>query len=108
MTLEGEYYDKSRAVICRKKQGRNPHDIGRRILPIFLNWVHSAFLSRNPHDIGRRILLEKFYEKKKYSPVAILMTLEGEYYWADLTHPTKLPKVAILMTLEGEYYPEFI
>jgi len=36
--------------------------------------------------------------------VAILMTLEGEYYRNLLSGLPPLKKVAILMTLEGEYY----
>jgi len=108
---------------------RNPHDIGRRILPYHhkgdsfqpvssqsswhwkanitsrdyapkypspvrsqsswhwkANITISSFVrfwkvsSRNPHDIGRRILQRFFYKESKESGVAILMTLEGEYY----------------------------
>jgi len=32
------------------------------------------------------------------------MTLEGEYYFEDTTQHGNMPVVAILMTLEGEYY----
>ncbi len=38
--------------------------------------------------------------------VAILMTLEGEYYVSSLTYLNSYYVVAILMTLEGEYYYE--
>jgi len=37
--------------------------------------------------------------------VAILMTLEGEYYEISFNASALLVTVAILMTLEGEYYP---
>jgi len=33
------------------------------------------------------------------------MTLEGEYYMTSKIAALKARKVAILMTLEGEYYP---
>jgi len=36
--------------------------------------------------------------------VAILMTLEGEYYRKSRTTQETALRVAILMTLEGEYY----
>jgi len=56
MTLEGEYY----AILLFtpfSNTGRNPHDIGRRILQEEIKVLKSMFPSRNPHDIGRRILL---------------------------------------------------
>jgi len=37
-------------------------------------------MSRNPHDIGRRILQRVAIQQKYFGLVAILMTLEGEYY----------------------------
>jgi len=79
MTLEGEYY-KSRQPVKQAQTSRNPHDIGRRILPMrrvrpllalkvailmtlegeyYPNIQQLGLLnpySRNPHDIGRRIL----------------------------------------------------
>jgi len=57
MTLEGEYYAIMKIPLIISHRGRNPHDIGRRILLFKLN-----------HD-------------KISFKVAILMTLEGEYYW---------------------------
>jgi len=36
--------------------------------------------SRNPHDIGRRILQLNGITLDEVKRVAILMTLEGEYY----------------------------
>ena len=81
MTLEGEYYEEREARRLAK-QGRNPHDIGRRIL-----------------------LVLKFLYKRQIK-VAILMTLEGEYYMAEIITTPALLEVAILMTLEGEYYKE--
>jgi len=38
------------------------------------------------------------------SQVAILMTLEGEYYLPSHAKASTVKPVAILMTLEGEYY----
>jgi len=84
--------------------------------------------SRNPHDIGRRILRHQQRRDPRSGLVAILMTLEGEYYKSrqpvkqaqtsrnphDIgrrilpmrrVRPLLALKVAILMTLEGEYYP---
>jgi len=55
MTLEGEYYE-NRDALC-------PHTN-----------------RRNPHDIGRRILRREIKSTEKKWKVAILMTLEGEYY----------------------------
>jgi len=83
--------------------GRNPHDIGRRIL-LFALFGGTFSSSRNPHDIGRRILLDyyRFYAPRCY--VAILMTLEGEYYTVFNPSLAEKLRVAILMTLEGEYY----
>jgi len=56
MTLEGEYYANT-----------------------FVSYVLTAEC-RNPHDIGRRILQRKPPKRPKHPIVAILMTLEGEYY----------------------------
>jgi len=85
-------------------------------------------VSRNPHDIGRRILHEVKSNSTNVYAVAILMTLEGEYYKDGCAAPLgtsscrnphdigrrilqvslqlslSLLWVAILMTLEGEYY----
>ncbi len=54
MTLEGEYYMLA-PILMQTVQGRNPHDIGRRILRL-LPPAEVFKMSRNPHDIGRRIL----------------------------------------------------
>jgi len=55
MTLEGEYYGS---------------------IPV----GETTFNRRNPHDIGRRIL-RGFISRYFFNTlVAILMTLEGEYY----------------------------
>ncbi len=59
---------------------RNPHDIGRRILPHYLFTQFRVFCGRNPHDIGRRILRIYIVKGAVSQTVAILMTLEGEYY----------------------------
>jgi len=56
MTLEGEYYISSRVTLPK------------------IN-------GRNPHDIGRRILLRVRFSLAALTGVAILMTLEGEYYF---------------------------
>jgi len=56
MTLEGEYY--------------TPNDGNSK----------TAARGRNPHDIGRRILLNYGLHTNERQRVAILMTLEGEYY----------------------------
>jgi len=103
MTLEGEYYTRSR-VMQTVPTRRNPHDIGRRILrkrkrtnckPNFVailmtlegEYYSEGFalyrqenVGRNPHDIGRRILLATNNVSSVGVCVAILMTLEGEYY----------------------------
>ncbi len=57
MTLEGEYYTVSVEVAAAAGAGRNPHDIGRRIL-----------------------LRGEIMQLRVELHVAILMTLEGEYY----------------------------
>jgi len=57
MTLEGEYYINI---------SNHPSN----------KWGES----RNPHDIGRRILLMIRRSLQRFATVAILMTLEGEYY----------------------------
>jgi len=59
---------------------------------------------RNPHDIGRRILRIPNSATEFGIIVAILMTLEGEYYMTYLLLSMIKARVAILMTLEGEYY----
>ncbi len=78
MTLEGEYYVEitttAVAILCR-----NPHDIGRRIL-LSSFCAPKLKSGRNPHDIGRRILLTIYMARLASRIVAILMTLEGEYY----------------------------
>jgi len=129
MTLEGEYYVKT----CHAKAlmaSRNPHDIGRRILHDLLIMKGCNDKCRNPHDIGRRILQEKvIVSPLLLKKVAILMTLEGEYYrtttrstkknatsrnphdigrrilHCEFARTPEMLGVAILMTLEGEYYP---
>ncbi len=104
MTLEGEYYGEFEGVTFDKVKSRNPHDIGRRILPKSLilgsitrssqsswhwkanitrwdgGWQLKCFCRRNPHDIGRRILRWEKPRTLQVFGVAILMTLEGEYY----------------------------
>jgi len=59
MTLEGEYY-KELGIESTTPAGRNPHDIGRRILHTYKNSTLYMRRGRNPHDIGRRILREIF------------------------------------------------
>jgi len=56
MTLEGEYYQQAHYVTLLPYGSRNPHDIGRRILPKLFNPIWIDEECRNPHDIGRRIL----------------------------------------------------
>jgi len=80
MTLEGEYYESAFLMWSRSRYSRNPHDIGRRILLNSLIILGLILRSRNPHDIGRRILLLFFNIESYINRVAILMTLEGEYY----------------------------
>jgi len=128
MTLEGEYYrtlwwkNFTRAMsqsswhwkanITRRvterndnNSSRNPHDIGRRILPKVYRDGRGFAIGRNPHDIGRRILHTQMNAEGVFNLlVAILMTLEGEYYWLPCLCVRKGRGVAILMTLEGEYY----
>jgi len=82
MTLEGEYYPP--------------------------NWPARLWRGcRNPHDIGRRILRASSLRRCFCRRVAILMTLEGEYYYRVNSRPLWRYHVAILMTLEGEYYSSF-
>jgi len=80
MTLEGEYYFSPLRSWRSGLWCRNPHDIGRRILHRTWKQCRVHANCRNPHDIGRRIL--PIFSKKRYihPQVAILMTLEGEYY----------------------------
>jgi len=81
MTLEGEYYLNNCVLILSSVVGRNPHDIGRRILLAKASTAILSSLSRNPHDIGRRILPAANLQNDLSTQfVAILMTLEGEYY----------------------------
>jgi len=80
MTLEGEYYSVVRRTRLSSWCCRNPHDIGRRILLFEKNDCPAYINGRNPHDIGRRILLTARMSMLLTLLVAILMTLEGEYY----------------------------
>jgi len=81
MTLEGEYYFEGGGKGGSGCSRRNPHDIGRRILRYLLNNAAALLLCRNPHDIGRRILHKlSCNDIDSLNVVAILMTLEGEYY----------------------------
>ncbi len=103
MTLEGEYYSihavfgtaAKRVAILMTLEGE--YYSQRRHKNAFLK-------GRNPHDIGRRILQKTSKMTLPRSFVAILMTLEGEYYNRTCADLQERKIVAILMTLEGEYY----
>ncbi len=125
MTLEGEYY-RSLSVLVLTENCRNPHDIGRRILLATTSFPIGSLTSQSSwhwkaNITDRSSLKSEVFTQsqsswhwkanitlglvKPYteSAVAILMTLEGEYYQF-LRHQQNWKRVAILMTLEGEYY----
>ncbi len=102
MTLEGEYYAKCNFNGITLDESQSSWHWKANIT-LILTALRLTRSSRNPHDIGRRILRAAQLPCVNDKIVAILMTLEGEYYIKFCANCFNY-RVAILMTLEGEYY----